>query len=265
MVAALGACLLLTGCSPLQTADAMRRDFMAQTLVKQAAARAAAGQADGRAVQLAAWATRLAPENLPVLRLATTVFVRGQAWDRALEGLLAQQRKTGVADAYQLGACYVYLGQEERGAALLDALVGQERSRFATHQISGEALAVVLNEVGYTYADAGVRLEEAVELTRAAVSLAPGNAFILDSLGWAYYRVGRDDAAAFALEQALRLQRRPDAVIYYHAGVVHSRQGKVLLARAELRRALSLQGDDFPEAAEALRRMHWQLPPPETV
>ncbi len=243
----------------------MRRDFMAQSLVKQAAARAAAGRADGRAVQLAAWATRLAPDDLPVLRLASAVFLQGQAWDRALEGLLTLQQKTGVADAYHLGTCYLFLGQEAKGVVLLEASLGAARSRYATHQISSLALATTFNNVGYTYADAGVRLSEAVELTQEAVRLAPATPSFLDSLGWAYHRVGQNRAAAFALEQALRLQRRPDAIIFYHAGVVHARMGQLRLARVELRRALSLRGGDFPEAADAFHRMHWQLPPPETV
>ncbi len=238
---------------------------MAQSLLKQSLERASRGHADGRAVQLAAWALDLAPDSLPVLRLATAVFIQGQAWDRGLQGLLTLQARTGTADAYSLGLCYLNLGQEARGVMLLEALLASERSRHATGRSSDAALAALANNIGYAYADAGVRLPQALQLTQEAVRLDPANATFLDSLGWAHYRLGQHEAAAFALEQALRLQRPPDAVIYYHAGVVHARLGRLLLARSELRRALALRRGDFPEAAEELRRMHWQLPPPETV
>lgn len=257
--------MLLAGCTPLQMADRLRRDFMAQSLVKQAHQRVRDGRADGRAVQLAAWATQLAPDDLPVLRAAATVFLAGRAWDRLLPALLTLRQRTGFADLYNLGVCYLYLGQEAQGEALLEAFLGTERSRHALHLISDRELAGVLNNVGYVYADAGVRLQQALALTQEAVRMAPDSGVILDSLGWAQYRLGQYDNAAFVLERALRLQRPPDAEIYYHAGTVHARMGRLRLAREELRRALALRDGDFPEAAEELRRMRWQLPPPQTA
>jgi tetratricopeptide (TPR) repeat protein len=253
----------LSGCAPLGTVDQLRRELTAQLLVKQATELAEEGRPEGRAVQLAAWAMQLAPQDLPVLRSATLVFLDGRAWDRGLAALLAVQEKTGTVDLYELGSCYLYLGHEEQGAALLEKDLAAQRSLLATHHLSDAALAETLNNIGYTYADAGVRLDEALALTKEAVGYQPTNGTFLDSLGWAYCRLGQYDSAAFALEQALRQQRPPEADIFFHAGLVHARLGQLRLARRELNRAVALRGGDFPEASGELQRMKWQLPEPE--
>jgi tetratricopeptide (TPR) repeat protein len=255
--------VLVGGCAPLGTVNHLRQDLMAQLLVKQAQDLDDAEGAQGRAVQLAAWALELAPDDLPVLRSATAVFISGRAWDHALQALLALQEKTGASDSYNLGACYLYLGREDKGVALLEKFLAEVRSLHATHQVDDQYLAGILNNIGYAYADAGVRLDEALALTKQAVDLEPGNGTFVDSLGLAYCRLGQYDAAAFALEQALRQQRPPDAEIFYHAGIVHARLGRLRLARQELLRAVSLQGGDYPEAAGELERMRWQLPAPQ--
>ena len=243
----------------------MRREFMAQSLVRQAEDLSVAGGPHARAVQLAAWAVQLAPDDFPVQRVATNVFLRGRAWDRALLGLQAAQLKTAAPDPFQLGSCYLHLGQEAKAVALLESFLAAERSLHRTGRLTDRQWVMVLNDVGYTYADVGVRLAEALELTREAARLAPTDGMILDSLAWAHYRLGQYDQAAFAVERALRLERRPDPEILYHAGVIHARLGRLRLARSELRRAIQLRRDDFPEASDEIRRLRWQLPPPETV
>jgi len=238
---------------------------MAQSLVRQAREEVERSRPDlARAARLAGWATELSPWSVPVMRSAAVVFLQARAWERAANTLLALGRLTGHLDTYQLGMCYLYLGQEKAGVLLLENHVSTQRSLHATGRVSDFQLAVVLNDVGYVYADTGVRLREALALTQEAVRLVPLNGNLLDSLGWAHYRLGQHEQAAFYLERALRQSREPSAEIFYHAGVVHARQGRLLLARRELQRALALRAD-FPEAEAELRRMHWQLPRPEAV
>jgi len=74
------------------------------------------------------------------------------------------------------------------------------------------------NALGYSLADRNLRLEEAQSLIEKALSLAPGDPFILDSMGWVLFRRG-DQAGAFKyLSQAL--QSRPDPEIAAHLGEV---------------------------------------------
>jgi tetratricopeptide (TPR) repeat protein len=74
------------------------------------------------------------------------------------------------------------------------------------------------NALGYSLADRNLRLPEARELITKALSLAPGDPFITDSLAWVEFRLGNRDAALRLLRQAY--QARPDTEIGAHLGEV---------------------------------------------
>jgi tetratricopeptide (TPR) repeat protein len=78
--------------------------------------------------------------------------------------------------------------------------------------------AQAYNALGYTLADRTDRLAEAVTLLDKALSLAPNDAYILDSVGWAQYRSGNLARAQAYLERAYTL--RPDPEIAAHLGEV---------------------------------------------
>jgi len=64
---------------------------------------------------------------------------------------------------------------------------------------------VLMNNVGYSYADKGVQLEEAEQLISQAVAMRPNQGFIIDSLGWLYFRQGKLTQALEYLQRAHRL------------------------------------------------------------
>ena len=72
------------------------------------------------------------------------------------------------------------------------------------------------NALGYSLADRGERLPEALALIRKALALSPNDPFITDSLGWAEFRSGNLDEAIRLLSEAFR--SRPDAEIAAHLG-----------------------------------------------
>lgn len=74
------------------------------------------------------------------------------------------------------------------------------------------------NALGYTLAERGIRLDEALQLIDKALTLAPDDPFILDSKGWVLYRRGDLRGALSALQQAF--SRRPDPEIAAHLGEV---------------------------------------------
>lgn len=94
-----------------------------------------------------------------------------------------------------------------------------------------------LNALGYTLADRGVRLDEAVGYIERALELAPDNGAILDSMGWAQYRLGNLELAQSYLERALALE--PDHEIAAHLGEVLWVRGQQEEARNVWKRALS--------------------------
>jgi tetratricopeptide (TPR) repeat protein len=96
------------------------------------------------------------------------------------------------------------------------------------------------NALGYSLAERSMRLPEARELIVKALSLAPGEPMITDSLGWVEYRLGRRDVAIRLLEHAYRL--RPDVEIGAHLGEVLWVEGRRDDARRVLREALGRDG-----------------------
>ncbi len=100
----------------------------------------------------------------------------------------------------------------------------------------------VLNYLGYTWIDQGEQLDRATDMIKKAVSLAPNDGFIADSLGWAYYRLGKFDKAAEELERAVEL-RPQDPVINDHLGDAYWKVGRKLEARFQWKRSLSLNPD----------------------
>ena len=83
----------------------------------------------------------------------------------------------------------------------------------------------VLNYLGYSWVDQGLHLDKALPMIRKAVELSPNDGYIIDSLGWAYYRLGRDEEAVKALESAVLL-RPEDSTINDHLGDAYWKVGR---------------------------------------
>jgi tetratricopeptide (TPR) repeat protein len=160
---------------------------------------------------------------------------------------------------HEIAACRLVLGKDPPAAVLaLEARADAERR---AHRMSARAYAGMLNNLGYPMAIAGVRVEDALAMTREAVRIAPLEPAFIDSLGWAYYRLERYQEAAFHLERAVRLSPQVSAEMLWHLGAAHARLGMVARAASELRRALKLDPTRV-EAEQALRRLERTLPPP---
>ncbi|WP_144157764.1 tetratricopeptide repeat protein [Paraburkholderia sp. BCC1885] len=98
------------------------------------------------------------------------------------------------------------------------------------------------NALGYSLADRGVRLTEADKLIQKASSLAPDDAFIMDSVGWVKYRLGDTTDALKLLRKAYTLQ--PNAEIGAHLGEVLWKTGAQDQARDAWREARKLEPDN---------------------
>ncbi|MGA7780331.1 MAG: tetratricopeptide repeat protein, partial [Paraburkholderia sp.] len=98
------------------------------------------------------------------------------------------------------------------------------------------------NALGYSLADRGLRLQEANKLIEKASSLAPDDAFIMDSVGWVKYRLGDTSDALKLLRKAYDLQ--PNAEIGAHLGEVLWKTGDQEQARAAWREARKLEPDN---------------------
>ena len=89
--------------------------------------------------------------------------------------------------------------------------------------------AAAYNALGYSFADRNVKLKEAQSLLETAVKLAPGDHYMLDSLGWVHYRLGNLKQAADFLRKAYDIQADPE--IAAHLGEVLYKQGLTVEAK----------------------------------
>lgn len=108
----------------------------------------------------------------------------------------------------------------------------------------------VLNYLGYSWVDQGVNLDEALKMIQEAVNGAPNDGLIVDSLGWAYFRLGQYDQAVAVLEQAVQM-RPTDPEINDHLGDAYYRAGRKLEATFQWNIASSLDKDGQVKARVA--------------
>ncbi len=103
----------------------------------------------------------------------------------------------------------------------------------------------LLNYLGYAWADKGVNLDQALELIRKAAAAQPSDGYITDSLGWAYYRMGKYAESLPPLEKAIELLPY-DPVVNDHLGDAYWQAGRKREARFQWQRAGNYSADqDF--------------------
>ncbi len=140
-------------------------------------------------------------------------------------------------------------------------------SRGISHESSGDftsaeadfrqALALspdqpsVLNYLGYSLVDRGEKLDEALGMITRAVAAQPESGYIVDSLAWAYFRLGRFADALEPMERASLLEP-VDPIVTDHLGDVYWANGRKREAQFQWRRALSFSPKDSD--AERIRK-----------
>lgn len=109
----------------------------------------------------------------------------------------------------------------------------------------------VLNYLGYSWIDQGINLDEGMDMIRKAVELRPRSGFIVDSLGWAYFRIGKYDDAVRELERAVELMPQ-DPTINDHLGDAYWMVGRKLEATFQWK--IALASDTPPDNPDEITR-----------
>ncbi|WP_171909965.1 tetratricopeptide repeat protein [Aquisalimonas asiatica] len=141
------------------------------------------------------------------------------------------------------GRALVHATDGDVDAAETDLLEVLERNPSHAH---------ALNALGYTLVDRTDRIQEGFEYIRQAHELEPDDPAILDSMGWAHYRLGNDAEALDYLERAYAKQ--PDGEIGAHLGEVLWERGERERARDVWREALERE-PEHPVLLETLERL----------
>src|SRR5436190_5098679 len=106
----------------------------------------------------------------------------------------------------------------------------------------------VLNYLGYSWIDQGINLDEGMKMIKRAVDQRPDDGYIVDSLGWAFYRIGNFEDAVKNLERAIDLKPE-DPTINDHLGDAYWRVGRSLEAKFQWAHARDLkpEADELPK------------------
>ena len=153
---------------------------------------------------------------------------------------LATAHPDQVPTGFLLGAAYERTGQRDKAVEEFRRVLKLDPDFHAA-----------LNYLGYTFAEAGMNLDEALALVSRAVALEPDNGAYVDSLGWTYFRLGRPEQARGYLERAARLEPE-DATLQEHLGDVYVALGQMERARQAYQRSLDLAGDNIDQVRRKL-------------
>ena len=134
---------------------------------------------------------------------------------------------------YQLGSAY------ERSGNIAEAV----KSLRKCLELSPD-YPDALNYLGYTWADRGENLDEALSMIERAVKAEPENAAFIDSLAWVLYKLKRHEEALVQMKKAIGLTKEPDPTLYDHLGDIHAELKQIDLARDAYSKALAVKPDE---------------------
>jgi len=117
---------------------------------------------------------------------------------------------------------------------------------------------LVLNYLGYSWVDQGLNLEEAFKMLRKAVELRPNDGYIVDSLGWAHFKLGQYAEATDTLERAVSL-KPADPVLNDHLGDAYWRVNRRIEAHFQWNHARDM-GPDPEDLPAILKKIEVGLP-----
>ncbi len=117
---------------------------------------------------------------------------------------------------------------------------------------------LVLNYLGYSWVDQGINLDEAFKMLRRAVELKPNDGYIVDSLGWAHFKLGQFPEAAQTLERAISL-KPADPVLNDHLGDAYWRVNRRTEAHFQWNHARDM-GPEPEDLPAILKKIEVGLP-----
>ncbi len=160
-----------------------------------------------------------------------------QAWSTKGSILYGREKWIEASDALSLALARVKVKKRKHWAVYYYRGMSNERAGrwnmaepdFQMALKLRPAQPSVLNYLGYSWIDRGENLDEALEMVEQAAALRPRDGYIIDSVGWAHYRLGNYEEAVRRLERAVKL-RPGDPTINDHLGDAYWKVGRKLEA-----------------------------------
>lgn len=208
------------------------------------------------ALDMADQAVKAAPDDRDAKITWADLLRANERYDESVQVLnpliAAQGEKPDWVLLYMRGTAY------ERGGRWPEA----ERDLQAALKLRPDE-PELLNYLGYAWIDRGEHLTEAMAMVERAVASNPRSGAMTDSLGWAYYRLGKYPQAVEQLEKAVLLDPA-EPEINDHLGDAYWQVGRKIEARFQWDRVLSLEPDDKIKAG-AQKKLQAGLPPATPV
>lgn len=211
---------------------------------------------EDEATQLLRSLAALRPDRIEPLVTLGDMMRREERWAEAIEAYSEAIRRLGEPSRPHWRLFYA------RGIALERAKRWPEAEQDFLRALELEPdQPFVLNYLGYSWVDQGVNLERAKTMLHRAVELRSQDGYIVDSLGWAYFKLGDYEKAVHYLERAVELEPG-DPTINDHLGDAYWRVGRFREARFQWQRALGLQPEKDAIAA-ITEKLEKGLPEPD--
>jgi len=169
------------------------------------------------------------------VRLAI-VDTRAKRWSDAERDLAKAEDISTKADE----KAYVWFlrGDMYQRQKMFDQAEEQFKKVLSNTSPSDPQSAATLNYLGYMNADRGVKLEESLNYIKQALTLEPNNGAYLDSLGWAYFKLGKYDLAEENLNKA-SVHMGSDPTVQEHLGDLYQKTGRLKMAAVHWERAVA--------------------------
>lgn len=175
------------------------------------------------------------PDDREVYLRLGIIYTRAKRYKDAVDAYAkAEQMATKPEDkAY---VCFLR-GDMYQREKMFDQAEVEFKKVLAATPPSDPQSAATLNYLGYMNIDRGVKIDESITYIKQALSFEPNNAAYLDSLGWAYYKLGKYDQAEENLTKAA-LHMGSDPTVQEHLGDLYQKTGRLKLAAAHWERAV---------------------------
>ena len=186
----------------------------------------------------------LPDEKLSIVQLKTSLLTRSNRHQEAFQ--LMQNEASNFSQSPDFKFDYALLADKLNKYDLMEKLL-KEAIKIKPDY------AVAYNALGYSFADRNIHLEDAKKYIEVALSISPNNHYILDSMGWLYFRLGKLDSAFSFIQKAYDTQQDPE--IAAHLGEILWVQGKKKEAHDILESSLQ----SFPDnevLKETFKRLH---------
>jgi len=200
-----------------------------------------AAEDNAKALEIARETVRKAPSDVDAQVLLADLLSSGKSYDEAAKVLTKVIAARGARPEWRLFFTRA-IAQQQAGR-----WSEAEKDLLRALEIQPDQ-PDVLNYLGYSWADRGERLPEALKMLQKASTAKPNQGAIIDSLGWVHYKMGDYAKSVELLEKAAELSPA-DVEVNDHLGDAYAKMGRDLEAQYQWQRVLTLQPDDKLRAA----------------